>query len=88
MQKVSVEELQELKLELEGKRVTDRKSCFARINRTRCNALNDKDCLDCPFYKKREEIKNNPFYGYSYKDYKKHAEDMKNYRVNPDDVIY
>lgn len=88
MQDICKEELDELELELEGKRVADRVSCFARIDRTHCNALNEKDCLNCPFYKKREEIKNNPFYGYSYKDPKKHAEDMCKYKINPEDVIY
>lgn len=85
---ISYEEIQELELELSRKKVADRLSCFARIDRTHCNALNEKDCLNCAFYKKREEIKNNPFYGYSYKKSEEHAKDMKRYRINPEDVIY
>ena len=66
----------------------DESECFARIDRTHCNALNEKDCKGCPFFKLRKEIKNNPYYGYSYKTVEEHEEDMKKYKINPDDVIY
>lgn len=66
----------------------DKKDCFCRINESKCNALNEKDCKNCSFYKKRCEIKNNPYYAYSYKNLKKHSEDVKKYKVNQDDIIY
>ena len=66
----------------------DRKDCFCRINEKKCNALTEKKCENCSFYKKRCEIKNNPYYAYSYKNLKKHSEDVKKYKVNPDDIIY
>lgn len=68
--------------------LADKKSCFARGNEHKCNALNEKHCKGCSFYKHRNEIKNNPFYAYSYRSLKKHDEDMKKHRINPDDVIY
>ncbi len=62
--------------------------CFARIGSTKCNALTEKNCENCSFYKKRCEIKDNPYYAYSYKNLKKHSEDVKKYKVNPDDILY
>lgn len=66
----------------------DKEDCFARIDCSHCNALNEKDCKNCSFYKPRNKIKNNPFYAFSYRDSERHAEHMRRYRVNPDDVIY
>lgn len=73
-------------LELIGE--DDATNCFARIDCTHCNALIKKECKDCPFFKYRSEIKNNPYYGYSYDNPEKHKADMKKYKIDPDDVIY
>lgn len=36
----------------------DKINCFARINETTCNALTEKKCENCSFYKSKEEVPN------------------------------
>lgn len=46
------------------------KYCFAyyeKDNKPKCNALNEIDCTNCKFFKKKAQIKDNPFYAYSFK---------------------
>lgn len=66
------------------------KYCFAyhvKDGKPSCNALNEIDCTKCTFYKKRKEIKNNPFYAYSFKD-KKELEILKNkLNIKDEDII-
>ena len=33
----------------------DKKDCFARINENLCNALLEKKCKDCSFYRHKDE---------------------------------
>ncbi len=37
---------------------TDRIDCFARIDEKTCNALNEKKCKNCSFYKPSCEVSN------------------------------
>lgn len=68
--------------------MNDEESCFARINKKRCNALNKKDCKNCKFYSDRSKIVNNPFYPYSYKDLKRFERDKKRYNIKDEDVVW
>lgn len=36
----------------------DKIDCFARINENICNALNEKKCENCSFYKNKKEVPN------------------------------
>ena len=36
----------------------DKIDCFARINEHICNALNEKKCENCSFYKSKDQVKN------------------------------
>lgn len=38
--------------------MNDRKDCFARINEKTCNALIEKKCENCHFYKHKSNVKN------------------------------
>lgn len=67
----------------------DELECFARINKTHCNALTEKKCKGCTFFKLRTEIENNPFYGFSYKTPEEHEKALKKVAyITPEDVIY
>lgn len=66
----------------------DELECFARINKVHCNALTEKKCKGCPFFKLRKDINNNPYYGYSYKTEKEHEDAIRKRKINPEDVIY
>ncbi len=35
----------------------DKKDCFARIDENLCNALLEKKCNNCSFYKHKDEVK-------------------------------
>lgn len=59
----------------------NKKSCFAWIDNEKCNALTEKECKNCKFYKKRKAIKNNPYYPYSYKSMKDFETDLKKYNL-------
>ena len=48
------------------------KKCFARIDANTCNALVNKNCNNCKFYKPKSEIKNNIFYQYSFRTKKEY----------------
>jgi len=37
--------------------MVDKIDCFARINEDICNALNEKNCEDCVFYKHKDDVK-------------------------------
>lgn len=68
-----------------------KKDCFAYCKKKGkyvCNALEDLCCEDCRFYKKRSEIKENPYYAYSYKDSAKHKEDIKKKNINKEAVVW
>lgn len=60
---------------------TEKTNCFAYINNHRCHALDTKNCVNCKFYKDREEIKNNPFYPFSYKSLEEYKEARKNKKL-------
>ena len=34
----------------------DKKECFARINKEICNALSEKECENCNFYKCKDDV--------------------------------
>lgn len=34
----------------------DKKDCFARINKKICNALSEKECKNCNFYKYKDDV--------------------------------
>lgn len=36
----------------------DKTNCFAWIDFNTCNALTEKDCKNCSFYKDKSEVKN------------------------------
>lgn len=36
----------------------DKLDCFARISKTKCNALKEKKCKNCSFYKNRKDVPN------------------------------
>ena len=36
----------------------DKPDCFARINEKVCNALNEKKCENCSFYKPKKDVPN------------------------------
>lgn len=40
----------------------DKIDCFARISKVKCNALKSKKCLNCNFYKKKEDVPNYKMY--------------------------
>lgn len=65
-----------------------KKDCFAYIKENKCNALIEMNCEKCPFYKKRNEIKNNPYYAYSYSDKKRHKKDMDKNHIKESQVIW
>lgn len=60
---------------------TDKINCFAYVNEHRCNALTEKNCENCQFYKDRKEIKNNPFYPYSYNSLEEYEKDIKDKNI-------
>lgn len=67
-----------------------RKDCFAYIEKDgnpSCNCLTKMQCKDCSFYKKSIEIKDNPFYAFSYKDKRKLAHDLKKYQINESQIV-
>lgn len=43
-------------------------NCFAARQDNKCHALNELDCTGCRFYKHKKEIKDNPFYKFSWKN--------------------
>lgn len=36
----------------------DKPNCFAWLSKSKCNALNSKDCKNCRFYKHKNEVPN------------------------------
>lgn len=36
----------------------DKPNCFARISKTKCNALKNKNCKNCSFYRNRVDVPN------------------------------
>lgn len=56
-------------------------NCFAYMNKHRCNALDKINCENCKFFKERTEIRNNPFYPYSYDSYREFEKDLKSKRL-------
>ncbi len=53
----------------------DKIDCFARINEKICNALNEKKCENCSFYKNKKDV---PNYSIYLKKGKKELLDKKN----------
>ncbi len=53
----------------------DKIDCFARINEKICNALNEKTCENCSFYKNKKDV---PNYSIYLKKGKKELLDKKN----------
>ncbi len=53
----------------------DKIDCFARINEKTCNALNEKKCENCSFYKNKKDV---PNYSIYLKKGKKELLDKKN----------
>lgn len=47
----------------------DKVTCFARLSKTKCNALSKKNCECCSFYKHYSEVKN--YEKYLPKDFKR-----------------
>lgn len=66
----------------------DETECFARIGSNYCNVLNEKKCKGCKFFKPKSEIKNNPYYAYSYDTPEQHAKDVERYKINPEDIVF
>lgn len=66
----------------------DKKDCFARIDRNKCNALIERQCNGCRFYKHREKIRNNPYYAYSFKNKEEHLKMMKKYKILDEQVVW
>lgn len=68
-----------------------KKDCFAfckKKGKNVCNVLEDLSCEDCRFYKNRNEIKNNPYYAFSYKDKLKHKEDVKKMNIKKEAIVW
>lgn len=40
------------------KKEDDKQDCFARLSERMCNALTEKKCQNCSFYKHYSEVKN------------------------------
>lgn len=70
------------------KQVKDRIECFARRDEFSCNALTEKGCCNCKFYKHRSKIKNNPFYAYSYENKDRFMKDVKRYHIKQEQIIW
>lgn len=51
--------------------MTIKSNCFAARKDNKCHALTVLDCTRCRFYKHRKDIKDNPFYRYSWKNEEK-----------------
>jgi len=66
----------------------DKECCFARIDENTCNALVTKRCQHCRFYQHRADIKNNPFYAFSYKDIRQLKSDIKKRKIRIKEVIW
>lgn len=67
-----------------------KKDCFAykeTNNKPTCHALTELDCKNCRFYKKREHIKNNPFYAYSYTDIGHFKYDINKHKIKEQDIL-
>lgn len=69
------------------KQLKDRIECFARRDEVSCNALTEKACCNCKFYKHRSKIKNNPFYAYSYEDKERFIKDVKRRQIKPEQIM-
>lgn len=68
---------------------TIKDNCFAYNSKNRsCHALKEIDCRHCKFYKHRKEIKNNPFYGYSWKNKEEHARIMEEKQISKELVLW
>lgn len=67
--------------------MNDKLDCFARVNKERCHALVEKNCENCKFYKHRDKIKRNPFYGFSYKNKKDLKHDMTIHKIRSEQVL-
>lgn len=61
--------------------------CFAERRDGKCHALTTKRCEFCSFYTPRSEVKNNPFYRWSYKTYYKAELDRKERKIKTEDVM-
>ena len=42
---------------MEQKKADDNPTCFARLSKTQCNALSEKKCKSCRFYKHYTDVK-------------------------------
>ncbi len=67
-----------------------KEDCFAHFkknNKSQCNVFKEMNCENCSFYKLRKEIKNNPYYAYSYEDKKQFKKDKEKNHVKDDQIV-
>lgn len=62
-------------------------NCFTAKEDGTCHALNETDCTRCKFYKHRKDIKDNPFYKYSWKNEEKMKEIIKKNGIKEEQIM-
>lgn len=64
-----------------------KEKCFADRKDGTCHALINKKCKGCKFYKPRDDIKDNPFYEYSYENIGKMKGIIKDKLIRKDQIM-
>lgn len=67
--------------------MTNNYDCFAAKNDGTCHALTKKECEGCRFFTPRCQVKDNPFYKYSWTDESKMKEICKKCLIKKDNIM-